>query len=215
MKIAPDFPDYRHQDPKRQAELGVYQQIAASGVPGVTLYECHPTPSSPEVDFVIIREGVAHFAVQVKGGHWRLEEGQFQLLTDQGWVNKTAPPTQACDAAYAVRNAVRAVLGWSIYVISIMLFPDMEPDADLLNWRANHALAMLFGKAPIIDRLLDCAQAEGVEIFHPPTAADIAEELKVLIPALAPASELTVARAPEGQDPGIPQVHIHVHVHLN
>ena len=90
MKIAPDFPDYRHQDPKRQAELGVYQQIAASGAPGVALYECHPTPSSPEVDFVIILEGVAHFAVQVKGGHWRLEEGQFQLLTDQGWVNDRA-----------------------------------------------------------------------------------------------------------------------------
>ena len=97
----------------------------------------------------------------------------------------------------------------------------MEPDADLLNWRANHALAMLFGKAPIIDRLLDCAQAEGVEIFHPPTAADITEELKVLMPALAPAPapapELAVARAtaPEGQDQGIPQIHVHVHVHLS
>ena len=201
------------RDPMRQTELCVYNQVDASEAPGVALYECHPTPSSPEIDLVFILENVAHFAVQVKGGHWRLEEGQFQLLTDQGWVNKTAPPTQACDAAYDVRNAVRAVLGWSIYVIPILLFPDMEPDADLLNWRANHALAMLFGKAPIIDRLLDCAQAEGVEIFHPPTAADITEELKVLMPALAPA--LTVAAATEGQNPGIPEIHIHVHVHLS
>ena len=211
MKIAPDFPDYRHQDPKRQAELGVYQQIAASGVPGVTLYECHPTPSSPEVDFVIIREGVAHFAVQVKGGHWRLEEGQFQLLTDQGWVNKTAPPTQACDAAYAVRNAVKATLGRNIFVVPVLLFPDMEADQDMLNWRATSNFTMLFGQAPIIDRLLECAQGLSVEIFHPPTAADIAQELPVLMPGAGQPAE----PEPEGPGPGIPQLHVHVHVHLS
>ena len=59
----------------------------------------------------------------------------------------------------------------------------MEPDPDLLNWRGNWATIVLFGKdTPIVDRLLEYAQGDDVEIFHPPTAEDIAQELPVLMP---------------------------------
>ena len=87
MRITPEFPDYRYQDPMRQAELVYYKQIADSDAAGVALYECHPTPNSPEIDFVVIMAGVAHFAVQVKGGLWRIQDGHFQLYTAEGWVN--------------------------------------------------------------------------------------------------------------------------------
>ena len=91
MRIIPEFPEHRRQDPMRQTELCVYNQVDASKANGVALYECHPTPSSPEIDFVIILEGVAHFAAQVKGGRWRIEDGHFQLHTAEGWVNKPRP----------------------------------------------------------------------------------------------------------------------------
>ena len=211
MRIIPEFPDYRYQDPMRQAELVCYKQIAGSDADGVALYECHPTPNSPEIDFVVILDGVAHFAVQVKGGLWRLEGGHWQLLTDQGWETKTSPAYQACDAAYAVRNAVKATLGRNIFVVPVLLFPDMEADQDMLNWRATSNFTMLFGQAPIIDRLLECAQGLSVEIFHPPTAADIAQELPVLMPGAGQPAE----PEPEGPGPGIPQLHVHVHVHLS
>ena len=92
MRIIPEFPEHRRQDPMRQTELCVYNQVEASKANGVALYECHPTPSSPEVDFVIILTGVAHYAVQVKGGRWRMEDGRFQLHTDEGWVNTKPRP---------------------------------------------------------------------------------------------------------------------------
>ena len=217
MRITPEFPDYRYQDPMRQAELVIYKQIADSDADGVALYECHPTPSSPEIDFVVILEKVAHFAVQVKGGLWRIEDGRFQLYTDEGWVNKTSPAAQAGDAAYAVRNAVRADTGRTIFVIPVILFPDMDPDPDMLSWRGNGALAMLFGQENIIDRLRECAQGLSMEIFHPPTAADIAQELPVLMPGAGPARPAVSGPEPladPSQAQSVPDVHIHIHLNL-
>ena len=207
MKISPEFPDYRHQDPMRQAELVTYKQVAASDAPGVALYECHPTPSSPEVDFVIILEGVAHFAVQVKGGHWRMEDGQFQLLTDQGWITKTAPPTQACDAAYAVRNAVRAVLGRSIYIIPVILFPDMEPDADILNWRANHALPCFSARRPSSTGSWTAPRRRGRGDFPPAHGRGHRRGAEG-----AEGADARRGSGSGGTGPGIPQFHIHVHL---
>ena len=175
----------------------------------------HPTPSSPEIDFVIILEGVAHFDVQVKGGRWRIEDGHFQLHTAEGWVNKTSPSAQAADSAYDVRNAVMAATSRTIFVVPILHFPDMEPDPDLLNWRGNGATIVLFGKdTPIVDRLLECAQGDGVEIFHPPTASDIAQELPVLMPSAGQRDQdpelepLATVDRPQG----VPEVHIHIHL---
>ena len=48
MKITPEFPDYRYQDPMRQAELVSYKQIAASKARGVALYECTRRPAPPK-----------------------------------------------------------------------------------------------------------------------------------------------------------------------
>ena len=215
MRIIPEFPEHRRQDPMRQAELCIYNQVEASNADGVALYECHPTPSSPEIDFVIILENIAHFAVQVKGGHWRIEDGHFQLKTAEGWVNKTSPASQAGDAAYAVRNAVMAGTVRTIFVVPVLHFPDMEPDPDLLNWRGNGATIVLFGKdTPIVDRLLECAQDLSKPIYHPPTAEDIIQELPVLMPgaghrAQEPEPE-PIAAVDRPQ--GVPDVHIHLHL---
>ena len=216
MRIIPEFPEHRRQDPMRQAELCIYNQVEASNAVGVALYECHPTPSSPEVDFVIILTGVAHYAVQVKGGRWRMEDGRFQLHTDEGWVNKTSPSAQAADSAYDVRNAVMAATSRTIFVVPILHFPDMEPDPDLLNWRGNWATIVLFGKdTPIVDRLLEYAQGDDVEIFYPPTAEDIAQELPVLMPGAGhPAQEQELVAAVDHR-PGVTELHIHLHLVIN
>ena len=52
MKISPEFPDYRYQDPLRSAEQDIYRQTAASDVAGQTFYEVHASPFAPEVDFL-------------------------------------------------------------------------------------------------------------------------------------------------------------------
>ena len=38
MRIIPEFPEHRRQDPMRQTELCVYNQVEASKANGVALY---------------------------------------------------------------------------------------------------------------------------------------------------------------------------------
>ena len=75
MRIQPEFPAYHHHDPKRQAELRVYQEIANSQRPGQALYGVKAARHSPEVDFAVWVEDVACFAIEVKGGSYSVENG--------------------------------------------------------------------------------------------------------------------------------------------
>ena len=68
MRISPEFSEYHHNDPKRRAELRVYQEIADSPEAGHALYLVNVNRYSPEVDFVVWVEDIACFAIEVKGG---------------------------------------------------------------------------------------------------------------------------------------------------
>ena len=86
MRIQPEFPDYRYQDPKRAAELRVYQEIARSQIPGQALYEVNATRHTPQVDFLVWVKAVACFAVSVKGGTYSVDNGNLFLRTPEGLV---------------------------------------------------------------------------------------------------------------------------------
>ena len=75
MRISPAFPEYHHNNPKRQAELRVYNEIEASQLSGRALYGVNATRYSPEVDFAVWVEEVACFAIEVKGGKYWMENG--------------------------------------------------------------------------------------------------------------------------------------------
>ena len=68
MIVTPEFPEHRLQDPRRQAEWRVYQEIAGSQAPGRALYEMRAGLHAPQLDFGIWLQDVAHYGLQVKGG---------------------------------------------------------------------------------------------------------------------------------------------------
>ena len=69
MNIQPQFPPHRRSnDPKRNSEAMVYDQLARSHHPGQALYELEAAPETPELDFCVWLEGVGCFGLQVKGG---------------------------------------------------------------------------------------------------------------------------------------------------
>ena len=81
MKVTPDFPDHRREDPRRAAELRVYNELANSMAPGQAIYELKATPEAPEVDFGIWLEDVARVGLQVKGGQYTTVNGVWRLHT--------------------------------------------------------------------------------------------------------------------------------------
>ena len=68
MNIQPQFPPHRRQDPKRNSEAVVYDQLARSGHAGQSLYDLEAAPEAPALDFCVWLEDRACFGVQVKGG---------------------------------------------------------------------------------------------------------------------------------------------------
>ena len=68
MNIQPQFPpDRRRDDPQRNSEAEVYDQLARNHHPGQSLYELTDVPEAPELDFCVWLEGVGWFSLEVKG----------------------------------------------------------------------------------------------------------------------------------------------------
>ena len=55
-------------DPLRQAERRVYEELLNCKLPGLFIHEWKFNQQFAEVDFVVWIEGVALFAIQVEGG---------------------------------------------------------------------------------------------------------------------------------------------------
>ena len=68
MNIQPQFPPHRRQNPQRNSEAVVYDQLGRSCHPGQALHDLTDVPEAPKLDFSIWLEDRARFGLQVKGG---------------------------------------------------------------------------------------------------------------------------------------------------
>ena len=169
MRINPEFPEYHHNDPKRQAELRVYQEIEATQISGQTLYGVKAARHSPEVDFVVWAEDVACFAIEVKGGaHW-MENGTLFRQGPSGPEQVANPLRKAMDGTLSISNAVKNKLQGGAFVISVLLFPDMEEHDEVQRWaQGGSRTNVVFGVDELIQRLTELDDVQDVR--HRPSA---------------------------------------------
>ena len=180
MEITPTFPDHRLDNPKRQAEYRVYQEIAQSQVPGLALYEVHASRHSPEVDFLVWLENVGCFNIEVKGGLYVLENG-ILFLRSNGELEQVANPIpRVRDAAFSVRDAVKDRLPGACYVIPVLLFPDMERSPEIEAWADGEMPNVVFGVDRLLERLARLEEAKTVR--RPPNAQRIRLEANLFRP---------------------------------
>ena len=182
MHIQPDFPNDRRQDPRRRAELEVHNQLAASDLLGRAIYEARASAAGPEVDFAIWLQGQGRFALQVKGGRYSLQDGEWYLHTDDGPGRKKCPLKEASDGAFSIRDAVKRLLGRKVFVVPVLLFPDMDPDLAIQARAAGDKTQILWGGDDLVQRLLRLALQ--VEVKYPPTAEQVRREVEAVGPGL-------------------------------
>ena len=217
MNIHPPFPDNRRGDPKRQAELHVHQQLADCPLPGVVLYEAKAAPHAPEVDYAIWLEGRARIALQVKGGRYTLIEGRWYLQTDTGLEPTPCPLMLTSDGAFSIRDAVKRHCRRKVFVIPVLLLPDMDPDQAIQEWAASDKTRILWGSQDLVNRLVQLAQE--VRVDFPPTDERIRQEVEAIRPGLNLAArvepEPETATLEVGE--GCVVIHagtVHLHLHL-
>ncbi len=154
MKMFPrEFPSGRRRKPKRQAERRVYEALAASDRQGFCYYEWRRGYECIELDFAVWIEELGRFALQVKGGHYRLVDGEWRLKTRDGVkVIESCPlddtKLAALDLHDDIRKCAQAV--YSPFVVPVLMFPDMEPDRAIRQLARRTGVYVIWG----VDNLL-------------------------------------------------------------
>ena len=145
MELYPQFPTCREDTPNRQAEKQIYEAFQACDFDGRVLYEVRPLPTAPQLDFAVWIVGVGIFGIQVKGGKYLIIDGQWFLITDRGRSLRESPVPGTWDAAMAIRDVVQEQLHQSIFVIPVLVMPNMEPNEDIEALAGSRNVAMHWG----------------------------------------------------------------------
>ena len=169
------FPLDRRNDPMRQAEARVFDEINASRLPGFAHYEWQRDHKSPQLDYALWLLNVSRFGVDVKGGQYFLEKGKWYLKTDNGPQKKECPLRKAWDATMSLHDELVDVLEREAFSIAVLVFPDMEPDQDIIDRAERSNVHVLWGTDGLMDRLEQIAAARGV--YNPPDEEDIESEV--------------------------------------
>ena len=182
MQIVPPLSEIRLQDPKRQAEIRVYQALAESPVPRHALYEIRAKPNSPDLDFPLWLESIGHLGLDVRGGPHVLEaNGTFTRYDRNECTPNLSLRHHAWQAAIAFHEAIKEQLHRRIFIVPVLVLADMEPDQRIDAWAATGYVSALCGTHDLIPRLIDLAENKGC-LMTPPTAQEIAEEVALFIP---------------------------------
>lgn len=149
MRIYPrEFPPNRRRKPKRRAERRVYEALAGSDRRGFCYYEWRRDYERIELDFAVWIEELGRFALQVKGGRYLLVEGEWHLRTREGVRPvETSPLDEVWLEALDLHDDIEecASTPYNPYVIPVLAFPDMEPDADIANLARRKGVHVVWG----------------------------------------------------------------------
>ena len=205
MKIQPAFPPSRQSDPRRRAERDIYQAIEASPIPGRALYEVKVDRDAPQVDIVLWAEASAVFSVQIKGGTYRIQDGELCLNTGEGWHPQLGLLAKVWDSGREISRFIERKLHRGLYIIPILALPDMEQDENILDMAARRQVEVVFGKDDWVGQLVALAGPHGIR--HRPTEETIEQEVMAIMPELAPAVSST---PPQVVIQNVENLHLHV-----
>ncbi len=175
------FPQERRNDPKRRAEAIVFDTLAQSQRPGHALYEWSAPGRCHQTDFAVWLEGVGRFAIEVKGGTYTLrrDSDQWFLHTpDGGLQTRPSPLRQAADAALDLYNEIEEQTRYKLFVIPVVVFPDMAPDPVIDRYAGCTNVQVIWGTENLIADLAAIANRVGVN--HPPKGSHIANEVRAV-----------------------------------
>ena len=169
------FPPDRRNDPMRQAEARVFDEITASQLDGFAYYEWQRDHNAPQIDIALWLLNVGRFGMEVKGGHYFLEKGQWYLKTDNGPQKKNCPLRKTWTATMCLHDELVDIVVHEAFFIAVLVFPDMEPDQDIIDRAERSNVHVLWGTDGLMDRLEQIAVAR--EVYNPPDAEDIESEV--------------------------------------
>ena len=166
MRMYPrEFPSGRRKKPKRRAERRVYEALAGAACRGFVYYEWRRGYECIELDFAVWVEGLGRIALQVKGGKYRLMDGDWYLVKRNGlqYIG-TCPLDETKLAALDLHDDIKelAETHYSPYVIPVLMFPDMEPDRAIEQLARRTGVYVIWGVGNLLSDLEDIVRSRRV-----------------------------------------------------
>ena len=122
------------------------------------------------MDFAAWIAGLGRFALQVKGGHYLLIEGEWYLTTKEGAkAIDTSPLDEAWLAALELHDDIeeRAETPYNPYVIPVLVFGDMEPDPIIEQLARRKGVYLVWCTDDLVADLSAIVQGRGVSSALP------------------------------------------------
>ena len=135
------------------AEMEFCNQLEQSDRSGQALQEPMVAPESPTPQWLVSFPEVGRFAVTFLEGHWSVENGRWSRGADDVSTLVDNPLETAWQSATAVRTELKEQLELGCYVISMVVFTDMEPDAAILEAAQGRSVRVLWGANGLVERL--------------------------------------------------------------
>ncbi len=196
--------DERRNDPRRRAEMAVLDQLTASHYQGTAIYEWSAGHGAQEIDAPIWVRDMGRYALQVEGGTYIIRDyNWFLRLPDGTMEQRPSPVFQTWDGAMTMRRAVEDAIGFQVYIIPVLVLPDMDPDPHVTALAAQKNVHVVWRGEDLMTRLAEIATRDVVR--HPPTQAHIENEVHAMMSGKPLAPATTVRReAPEPVAPAVP-----------
>ena len=161
-----EFPPQRREDPKRKAEVRVFDALENLSHNGHGIYELRFREKGRQLDFALWLDRWGRFALQIKGGIYRLEkDGKWYLLKPDGsWIEVASPLEETEEGCIEMHNAIEAASNYYGFVVGVLVFPDMERD-EQMEWvaRNHHHVHIVWGVETLQEDQERIAKHVGIE----------------------------------------------------
>ena len=219
MKVSNDF--LNPQNPDENPDHDFYRQVANSTLPGRALRRVQADDQARLLDIVLALENIGYFGILVLPGNYSRESQDWFLVEDLARQAVANPIDQVHRASLGIHSMIEDALAITVFVVPVMVFPDMAKDPDIDTWAERCKVRILWGPENLLERLVALTRDGVTRIFYPPSAEEIEDVAEVLGSSLGPPGQDRLGpcrpAAPAGSRPDPapepePAATIHVHI---
>ena len=145
------------------AQIEFCDQLERSDRSGQAVWDPR-VATEPAPDCVVFLQEIGRFAVMFPPGRYCVEDDDW-YRHDEGGVMTPVPDLieEAWRAGKEVRTVLKEALNIGAYVISVVVFTDMEPDAGIMEAAQGRGVRVFFGQDELVERLVNLPDEEQLQ----------------------------------------------------